>query len=394
METMTRLKYVNGFRPGGMRWRTLAMPSESRRTSGNAHRHHSSCCTWSRMWRGTTANTRFARPRRCSSDRSIPTSMVLPRPTASATRRRGWSWVVESRKGSRWKGRSSASISCPTVRSVLETGTGVRRMMLSRTRRVSIPLAEVSGRNEVRLGSSGSMRSMSEKKDARRSRINSSRPMHRTTARAPMACRSISVTCQVWSRTITREPAAIMSSSSMLVAGSTGADPLQCRLVGCLSAVIARKRPAGRPPPLSTMNRPPPQMSLTLQTVPCPCAAPRTHQQHPSHLRGVRGSLASRVVRSSLMPGGSPPCGDDRGAGVGRDGERPGIWGAQVVAGRPTRWPWHRERPGGAAGARRWDLRGHHRRRARATMRDSSEERPGDLVNRDFAARSSNRCDC
>ena len=174
--------------------------------------------------------------------------MVLPRPTASATRRRGWSWVVASRKGSRWKGRSSASISCPTVRSVLETGTGVRRMMLSRTRRVSIPLGEVSSRKLVPLGSSGSMRSISEKKDARRSRISSSRPIHRTTARAPMACRSTSVTCHVWSRTITREPAAIMSSSSMLVAGSTVADPLQRLLVGCESTLIAPRRAAGSPP--------------------------------------------------------------------------------------------------------------------------------------------------
>ena len=43
----------------------------------------------------------------------------------------------------------------------------------------------------------------------------------------------------------------------------------------------------------------------------------------------------SRPVSAS----GPPPCGDDRGAGGAVGGELPGIWGAQAVAGRPTRRP-------------------------------------------------------
>lgn len=60
-----------------------------RRTKGSAKRHHSSCCICSSTCLGVTTRMRSPRPRRASSERIMPISMVLPRPTASAMRMRG-----------------------------------------------------------------------------------------------------------------------------------------------------------------------------------------------------------------------------------------------------------------------------------------------------------------
>ena len=75
-------------------------------------------------------------------------------------------------------------------------------------------------------------------------------------------------------------------------------------------------------------------------------------------------------------------------AGVAVGGELPG--GAELwLAARRAGYGIGRDQV--AAFASRWDLLT-RRRRARTTVRDPSAERPGDLVNRDFTARSRTGC--
>ena len=119
--------------------------------------------------------------------------------------------------------------------------------------------------------------------------------------------------------------------------------------------------------------------------------------------RGLRGradlrAAADRPVEllrrqvAACVGSGPPPCGDDRGAGGAVGGELPGIWGATKLwlAARRAGHEIGRDqvaalmRAAGICGVTR-------RRRARTTVRDPGAERPGDLVNRDFTARSPNR---
>lgn len=71
----------------------------------------------------------------------------------------------------------------------------------------------MSSTNRVWDGSSGSIRSSSEKNEACWPRTNSLRPLQRTMARVPSACRSTSSTCHSRSRTMTRAPGANRSST-------------------------------------------------------------------------------------------------------------------------------------------------------------------------------------
>ncbi len=140
-------------------------------------RDQSSFWNWVIMLLPVTARIRFPLPRRISSARRIPTSMVLPSPTASAIRMRGRGWARACRAGSSWKGRRSMAARWPIQ--IPGPVGGDCRSRASRKRRVSRNWGEGSGTRVVSAGSRRTMPfpSISERNRASRPRTSSETPV-------------------------------------------------------------------------------------------------------------------------------------------------------------------------------------------------------------------------